>query len=317
MGFFYKLFSGKYLQAGVKCAGLQMKIKTCYFTELFCFYLLPLNQYIMEKKLSHIIANCFVNLPFDQLSLYDKLIRKFRIQPEIGLEGEILYTCTKDDFAEKAKFLEHEGLHCTLHAPFGDLSPGASDKHILEATRDKLRRCFELVEIFKPLSVICHLNYEVNKHSYHLDEWFQNSLATWREFLSVAKQHSTTIMFENTYETSPEIHHRILETLKSPQARFCLDTGHLMAFAQNPWQNWLPPLENWLGQLHLHDNRGSRDEHLPIGAGDFDFAGLFAYLKQQKLDPLITLEPRSETDLWESLKALDRLGLFDHKIESQ
>jgi len=271
----------------------------------------------MDQKLSYIIPHIFVNLPFDQLSSYDQLIRNFHIQPEIGFEGEILYNFTKDDFKEKAGLLEQEGLHCTLHAPFGDLSPGARDKQILEATRDKLRRCFELVEIFKPRSVVCHLNYEEKIHSYHLDEWFQNSLATWREFLAIAEEQNTTIMFENTYEKSPDMHKRILETLNSPRARFCLDTGHLMAFAQNSWHNWLPSLENHLGQLHLHDNHGSRDEHLPIGAGDFDFAGLFAYLKQQKSAPLVTLEPRSENDLWESLKALDRLGLFDHKIEGR
>jgi len=267
----------------------------------------------MDRDLSHIIANCFVNLPFDQLSLYDELIRNFRIRPEISMEGEILYTFSRNDFTEKAKFLETEGLRCTLHAPFGDLSPGALDRHILAASRDKLRRCFELVEIFKPVSVVCHLNYEENKHSYHLDEWFQNSLATWREFLTIAEENSTIIMFENTYETTPEIHQRFLQTLNSPHARFCLDTGHLMAFARSAWQNWLPPLENRLGQLHLHDNHGSRDEHLPVGAGDFDFASLFAYLKKQKLAPLVTLEPRRETDLWESLKALDRFALFDHK----
>jgi sugar phosphate isomerase/epimerase len=268
----------------------------------------------MDPKLAHIIPQIFVNFPFDQLSLYDELIRKFRIQPEIGFDGEILYSFAKEDFRKKAGLLEHEGLRCTLHAPFSDLSPGARDKRILAATRDKLRRCFELVEIFKPVSVVCHLNYEEDKHSYHLDDWFQNSLTTWREFLSVAELHSTTIMFENTYESSPDIHQRVLEALNSSHARFCLDTGHLMAFAGCPWQDWLPALENRLGQLHLHDNHGSRDDHLPVGAGNFDFAGLFAYLKQQKITPLVTLEPRSERDLWESLKALDRLGLFDHKI---
>ena len=268
----------------------------------------------MDQKLSHILANCFVNLPFDQLSRYDEQIRKYRIQPEIAFEREILYTFSRDDFRKKAQLLESLGLRCTLHAPFDDLSPGASDRRILAASRDKLRRCFELLEIFKPVSVVCHLNYEENKHSDRLDEWLQNSLATWREFLAVAEENSTIIMFENTYETSPAIHQRFLQTLNSPHARFCLDTGHLMAFAKSTWQNWLPPLENRLGQLHLHDNHGGSDEHLPIGAGDFDFAGLFAYLKKQQLAPLVTLEPRSETDLWESLKALDRLGLFDHKI---
>jgi sugar phosphate isomerase/epimerase len=270
----------------------------------------------MDQKLAHIIPRIFVNFPFDQLTLYDELIRKYRIQPEIGFEGEILYSFAIKDFKKKAELLKNEGLRCTLHAPFSDLSPGARDKRILAASRDKLRRCFELVEIFKPHSVVCHLNYEEQKHSYHLEEWFHNSLETWREFLKTAEETDTIIMFENTYETSPDIHQRMLATLNSSRVRFCLDTGHLMAFANCPWQVWLPALESQLGQLHLHDNHGNRDEHLPIGAGGFDFGGLFSYLKQQKLTPILTLEPRSEIDLWKSLKALDRFGLFDHKIES-
>jgi sugar phosphate isomerase/epimerase len=120
-------------------------------------------------------------------------------------------------------------------------------------------------------------------------------------------------MFENTYEPGPRIHKMLFEALDSPSARFCLDVGHLLAFAQVGWQKWLITLGQWLGQLHLHDNRGFRDEHLPVGNGYFDFTELFSYLKIHKIKPLITLEPRSESDLWDSLNALDRMGLFDHK----
>ena len=120
-------------------------------------------------------------------------------------------------------------------------------------------------------------------------------------------------MFENTYEKDPGIHKIVLESLGSPLARFCLDVGHLLAFAHAPWPDWLTTLGQWLGQLHLHDNHGLLDEHLPVGKGNFDFEGLFSHLKSNKFTPIITLEPRSESDLWESLNTLDRLTLFDHK----
>ena len=94
----------------------------------------------MTKDLCHIINRCFVNIPFDRLSRHDELIRTNRIQPEIGLEGDILYKYKDQDFVEKARLLEGEGLRCTLHAPFSDLSPGARDRRILQASRDKLRR---------------------------------------------------------------------------------------------------------------------------------------------------------------------------------
>ena len=267
----------------------------------------------MENKIANIISQCFVNIPLTEFDRYLPLISQYRINPEIGLDDDALYRFTRKDFQNKAEFLTDHGLSCTLHAPFHDMLPGASDKYVLQAARHKLRRCFDVIEIFRPRSVVCHLGYLDPVHSYQFDEWLETSLDTWRELLTVARPSSTPIMFENTYETDPHVHKIILESLDSPLACFCLDVGHLLAFAQAPWQDWLTTLGRWLGQLHLHDNHGLLDEHLPVGKGDFDFQELFSYLKSHHLKPIITLEPRSESDLWESLNALDRLLLFDHK----
>jgi sugar phosphate isomerase/epimerase len=267
----------------------------------------------MAQNLSHILAHCFVNIPFAEFDKYEHLVSQYSINPEIGLDGDALYTFSRHDFLDRANFLTDRGLSCTLHAPFHDMLPGARDQYVLKAVRDKLRRCFDLIEIFNPRSVVCHLGYLDYIHSYDMGQWLATSLETWQECLEVAKQHSTPIMFENTYENGPHVHKIILEALDSPYALFCLDVGHLLAFAQEPLLEWLATLEQWLGQLHLHDNHGYRDEHLPVGTGDFDFPGLFAYLKSRNLNPIITLEPRSESDLWNSLNALDRFSIFDHK----
>jgi len=268
----------------------------------------------MEERISNIISRCFVNIPLKDFGTYQPLIAKYRINPEIGLEDDALYRFQKQDFIDRASFLFDLGLNCTLHAPFHDLLPGAKDKYILEAVRNKLKRCFDLIEIFKPRSVVCHLGYLDCIHSYQFEEWLETSIATWHELLLTAEFHGIPVMFENTYETSPQIHKIILENLDFPQARFCLDVGHLLAFAHSTWQEWLTALGPWFGQLHLHDNHGVQDEHLPVGKGDFDFQSLFTYLKSNDFRPIITLEPRSEIDLWESLNALDRLALFDHKL---
>ena len=267
----------------------------------------------MEHNLAHIIAHCFVNIPFSDFDRYEHVVSQHRINPEIGLDGDALYTFSRQDFLERARFLKNRGLNCTLHAPFHDLLPGARDKYILQAVRDKLHRCFDLIEIMQPRSVVCHLGYLDCVHSYDYDEWLATSLETWRQMLAVAEKYRTPIMFENTYEEAPRIHKTFLEALDSPYARFCLDAGHLLAFARKPLAEWLSTLGQWLGQLHLHDNRGFRDEHLPVGRGNFDFNTLFSYLKSQNIKPIITLEPRSETDLWDSLNALDRFSIFDHK----
>ncbi len=261
---------------------------------------------------SQLISRIFVNAPFDRLQ--DDLLELFvenRIQPEIGLEGSCLYERSENDFESVANSLAEAGLACTLHAPFGDLSPGASDKRILEATRNKLLKAFDLIDIFKPISIVCHPGFEEIKHSSKYHEWLANSLETWQELLSIAESHQVAMMLENTYETRADQLAAILTELDSPYARFCLDTGHVLAFAGNTWQDWVDPMEPWLGQLHLHDNRGDKDRHLAIGSGIFDFAGLLSHLRSRNLKPVITLEPHREEDLWTSLDALALLEMPD------
>ncbi len=267
----------------------------------------------MKTDLSHIISRCFVNIPFADFARYEDFVSRYRINPEIGLDGDILYTATRKDFLARARFLQERGLHCTLHAPFHDMLPGAADRVILAATRKKLKRCFDLIKIFKPRSVVCHLGYLDCVHGYDLERWLATSLETWRQLLNVAAEQEVEVMFENTYEQGPAVHRMLLDALDSPFAGFCLDTGHILAFAGTPLHEWLEILGDRLRQLHLHDNHGGRDEHLPLGKGDFDFPGLFSSLAARAIRPIITLEPRSEEDLWESLIALDRFFIFDHK----
>ncbi len=265
---------------------------------------------------SQITSSCFVNAPFTRLT-EDDLLRTFidhKIQPEIGLEGNFLYDTKVDDYENLSRLLKDAGLKCTLHAPFYDLSPGALDRGVRLASLNKLRLAFELIEIFEPVAIVCHVGFENNKHLFKQEEWLENSLATWQELLSIAAKSSTPMMLENTYETEPEPLVKVLKALDSPHARFCLDVGHVLSFAKNSWGDWLPAMSPWLGQLHLHDNKGDMDNHLAIGQGNFDFAGLFSYLNTNNIKPIITLEPHQKEGLWQSLAALDKMVEFKEMI---
>jgi sugar phosphate isomerase/epimerase len=254
-------------------------------------------------------SRCFVNAPFRYLQENLSRFISEGLQPEIGLEGDVLYTVQRQEFAAVAEKLAAHNLACTLHAPFFELYPGSLDAEIRRVSRSKIRQAFELIPVFQPKSIVCHLGFEENKHGYKPDEWFKYSLEGWQEFLAIATEHDTPLMLENTYEQGPAQHRQMLAALASPYARFCLDVGHVLAFAKKNWHDWLPELEPWLGQLHLHDNHGIRDTHLAVGQGIFDFAGFFSYLRERHLSPIVTLEPHQENGVKESLKALDQLGV--------
>lgn len=255
-------------------------------------------------------ADFFVNAPF--LQLEDGLLDLFvqhGLQPEIGLEGEVLYTKEISAFKNVATKLAKNGLACTLHAPFFDLAPGGLDPYIRRASREKLQRAFDLIPLFRPKVIVCHLNFEANKHGYKHTEWFAHAKKTWLALLDVAAQNNTMVAFENTYETSPDQHILMLDALDSQKAGFCLDTGHVLAFAKNSWTNWLAALDR-LVHLHLHDNHGDTDEHLGVGLGSFDFTGLFQHLGKIGAKPTITIEPHSRDDLWVSLANLRKMGVL-------
>jgi sugar phosphate isomerase/epimerase len=263
------------------------------------------------NTLDQIKKRIFINAPwYDLKGKYLDLFLEHNIQPEIGLEGLCLYDEDRKAFQHVAASLHKHDLACTLHAPFFDLTPGGLDPFLLEKTREKLNAAFALIPVFQPCSIVCHLQFEDNKHGYVFKEWFASAYATWTQLVHIAKRHNVPIMFENTYEKDPSAHTALLTKLDSPFARFCLDAGHLLAFAGSSWQQWLPAMLPWLGQLHLHDNTGGRDLHLAPGRGYFDFPGLFTFLRNNKLHPIVTFEPHSEEDLWQTFAYLEETGLL-------
>ncbi|HHB75546.1 MAG TPA: sugar phosphate isomerase/epimerase [Desulfobulbus sp.] len=267
---------------------------------------------IMIDNYPDITKKCFINAPFDRLQ--NELLELFtgnRIQPEIGLEGAWFWDCPFGNFEKIARIFQEQGLDCTLHAPFHDLAPGGFDKRIVALTREKLGRAFALIDLFRPRAIVCHLGFEENKHQAQFDRWLETSLSTWKPLVELAASSGTKVHFENTYEQGSVAHKRLLQELDAENVGFCLDTGHLMAFAGTGWRPWLKELGPWLGQLHLHDNDTTTDAHLALGAGSFDFFDLFGYLKENNLRPLVTLEPHSRQDLLHSLAYIDKTGLFD------
>jgi sugar phosphate isomerase/epimerase len=73
-------------------------------------------------------------------------------------------------------------------------------------------------------------------------------------------------------------------------------------------ETWVEALGPFIGQLHLHDNAGRQDDHLPLGGGAIDFPMLFKKLgAMRSVPPLITLEPHREDDLWPSVACLEKI----------
>jgi sugar phosphate isomerase/epimerase len=253
-----------------------------------------------------------VNVPYQQLvDKYLELFVHYSINPEIGFDAATLERLDPETMEGVARLFTERGRTITFHGPFMDLAPGAVDEHIREVSAGRLQRTMDLVPLFRPSSAVFHAGYDDRKYHASRKEWLARSLATWEPLIGRAEELGVAIHLENVYEQTPEMILTLLEAISSDSVGFCFDVGHMNAFAEVPLLEWLDALGPYLREIHLHDNDGQGDTHAPIGSGNFPFDQLFRYLRDQGMNPLLTLEPHEEPSLWKSLENLEGLWPWD------
>jgi sugar phosphate isomerase/epimerase len=83
-----------------------------------------------------------------------------------------------------------------------------------------------------------------------------------------------------------------------------LDVGHAQTCGTLP--EFLDRPE--LAHVHLHDNSGNGDEHMPLGRGVIDFAPVLRAIDERGISA--ALEQKTEAGVLESLEALKRFANF-------
>ena len=259
--------------------------------------------------MNSLIEKVHINIPFTMLQegYLEKFIQQ-GLNPEIGFDASALDRFSASDFRKTAKRVHDAGLPITLHAPFVDLSPGSPDPHIRSVTRMRFEQILGLVKEFKPRTVVCHAGYDEKRYWYFRDPWIENSVAMWSWLGQSLRAEGALLMLENVYEHGPDDIRVLFEKLENKGVGFCLDTGHQAVFGNVSLDKWVNALGPYLGQLHLHDNSGAKDDHLAMGMGTIDFQTLFRNLKAIKKDPpIMTLEPHREEDFLPSIEYLEKV----------
>ena len=262
----------------------------------------------MQDVLKHLQ----VHIPFDQLlqQHLDKVLRE-RINPEIAFHCAILERFTDGEYAGLAQRLCGPDRSITFHGPFMDLRPGAVDPEIRNVSLRRFLRVFEIAIHFRPRAIVFHPSYDERYYVSSGRKWLENSIETWSRLLPLADQLDTRIALENVYEADPDWIGRLLDAFPPDRVGLCFDTGHFNAFARTPLEAWMDRLGHRLVEIHLHDNRGALDEHLPVGEGTFPFAEFFSILGKKRLRPILTVEAHTEQNLSRTLSNIKRLGILE------
>lgn len=236
-----------------------------------------------------------INLPLVEIEALGKRFLAAGLNPEIGLSAAALDTldpALADDWGRR-----FGPARVTLHGPFMDLVPGSSDPRVVEVTRDRLRAAVDWARRFGAREMVVHAWFNPFLYSANQDSWLRVASRTFNSLLDDSADFGLVILLENVIEHDPEVIRKVIKKVGRPRLRFCFDTGHFNVWSRVGLKDWLTALGPWLTRIHLHDNHGKLDDHLPVGSGSFDFAALFSWLGERRLGPGLTLEPHTEEDL--------------------
>lgn len=245
----------------------------------------------------------YVHISFNKISEYLDFIKKYSLNLEIYFNSTVLDTISSDDITLLKNRLNFNPSVC-IHAPFMDLSPGATDSRVQKVTMERFLHILDISEILKPRLIVFHSGYEKWKYALNIDIWLEKSLLTWQPINKQASDMGIKIAIENIFEDEPVSLKLLIENMNSDNFGICFDTGHCNVFSKVSLETWMNSLNPYIVELHLHDNDRTSDQHLAIGEGTFDFLRLFELIKNK--DCVYTIEARTPASVFKSIEYMKK-----------
>lgn len=242
------------------------------------------------------------HIPFDKIQEHIDFIVNNSLNLEIYFSSDVLDAISDQSIFTACEILKHNPS-LSIHAPFMDLSPGAVDSKVREATIERFSQVLDISEVLKPKAVVFHSGYEKWKYALNIDLWLEKSLKTWQPLNTRAASIGVKIAIENIFEDEPTNLKLLIEHMNSDNFGICFDTGHFNLFSRVPLDIWIASLKPYIIELHLHDNDKSSDQHLPVSDGTFDFNEFFDLIGKRNC--IYTLEAHSPQNVLKSMKSLE------------
>ena len=222
---------------------------------------LGLSVHVKDKSVEEIAAVAReLDLPYLEI-----VAERFWNLPDIG---------GKARWQEIKHLLHYYKLRPLVHSSYIEINMASINRHLRKAAVRQIQLCVELAAYLQAEYLVVHAgNLNRNYPASFLPEarlCLQESL----EWLTAqAGAARVTIALENGWngENHPLIcngdeHAELIESVGSPTLKAFFDVGHANTFAVD-LMAYLEQLQPYLAGIHLHDNSGTKDEHLPLGGG--------------------------------------------------
>ncbi len=162
-----------------------------------------------------------VHVPYDKIKEHLAFIKQGRLNLEIYFSSNVLDYIKEDDILSLKKSLDYNPA-LTIHAPFMDLSPGAIDSKVREATVVRFNHALDIAKELCAKTVVFHSGYEKWKYALKTDLWLEKSILTWRPLKKKAEEIGVKIAIENIFEDEPESLRLLMDKIGSDSFGYAL-----------------------------------------------------------------------------------------------
>lgn len=196
------------------------------------------------------------------------------------------------------------GLITSAHGAFIDVNPASADPELRRISRLRYRESCDKALALGAGNLVFHSTAFPFLRGVYLENW----AAVCGEFLQeLAGAYPLGIFVENAQDLDPEPLRLLMDRITEPRIGVCLDVGHAN-YSRAPLEEWFDTLGDRIGYLHLSDNLGRFDDHIPLGQGTIPWQLVNDRWKGLGRDIPITLETGSLVSTEQSLAYL-----YDHQ----
>jgi sugar phosphate isomerase/epimerase len=195
---------------------------------------------------------------------------------------------------ELLKALEHTKMQVICHLPTF-LSIADLTESIRVASLKEILNSLDVATDFSPLKVVLHPPYFTGLGMFVYEQAKEYGLNSLSVIVEKANNLGLMLCIENMFAKThmlmePDDFEEIFRLF--PSLKFTLDTGHANIKTNGGKRifDLIARFTDRLSHVHVSDNFGKEDNHLPIGTGTVDFSRVAKSLKNIGYDSTVTFE---------------------------
>ena len=188
---------------------------------------------------------------------------------------------------EALSYYRNTGRAKSFHGAFIDVNPASAEPKICDISRSIMEQSCKDALAAGCTDIVFHSSAHPFLNGAYLTRWAQKSADF---FTGLYERYGLSVHVENSADAYPDALCALTDALGNREGTdICLDIGHAN-YSDVPLCEWFSKLGEKIGYIHLSDNFGKFDDHLPLGQGSVSCEEADRLIRKYGAAKKITLE---------------------------